>query len=132
MFLVHTHLAPSPIHGIGVFIDEPVRKGTVVWRFDARIDVHIPRAELAGFPVAVQEYLRVHAYVETVDGHETMVLCADSAQYVNHSTAPNLIDSPDGTYETAGRDLAAGEELTCNYYVFDRASGEKLGPEPVR
>jgi SET domain-containing protein len=32
MLLFETELRPSPIHGIGVFLLEPVRAGEVVWR----------------------------------------------------------------------------------------------------
>jgi hypothetical protein len=38
MMLVETELRPSPIHGIGVFLLQPVSKGDLIWRFDARID----------------------------------------------------------------------------------------------
>jgi SET domain-containing protein len=131
MFLVRTHLHPSPIHGIGVFAAEPIRKGEVVWQFDPRLDLRIPVSELPNFPPAVQEYLRVHAYIEDYQGRKFMVQCADSSQFVNHSSNPNLIDSPDGLLEMAGRDIAIGEELTCNYYVFDLGSQEKLGSGPV-
>ena len=131
MFLVRTSLGPSPIHGIGVFAAEPIRKDAVVWQFDPRLDLRIPLSELPNFPPAVQEYLRVHAYVEVYRGEQFMVQCADSSQFVNHSSDPNLVDSPDGMRETAGRDIAVGQELTCNYHVFDLAFEEKLGPDPI-
>jgi SET domain-containing protein len=38
MLMVATELKESPIHGIGVFLLQPVRQGELVWRFDSRID----------------------------------------------------------------------------------------------
>ena len=131
MFLVRTSLRPSRIHGYGVFAEDPIRAGQVVWQFDPRVDLCIPVSALTDFPAAMQEHLRTYAYTEIHDGVKVMVLCADNAKYVNHSSHPNLIDNPEGTLETATRDIPAGEELTCNYYVSDMAAVEKLGPNPI-
>jgi len=131
MFLIRTSLRPSPIHGIGVFVEERVRKGQLVWQFDARIDLVIPFPELSTYPVATQEHLRIHAYVEVRAGQKVMILCADDSQFVNHASAPNLVDSEDGLYETAARDISIGEELTCDYYAFDLGAEDKL-PSPSK
>jgi len=131
MFVVRTSLRPSPIHGIGAFTEEPIRKGQLVWQFDPRLDIRIPLGELSKFPPAAQEHIRIRAYAEMVEGRKLMTLCTDNAQYVNHSSRPNLLDSADGLREIAARDIAAGEELTCNYYEFDLTAEEKLGNDPI-
>ncbi len=127
MFVVRVYLAPSPIHGVGCFASEPIRKGELVWQFDARIDQRIPRSEYPNFPPAVQEFLQRLTYIEVVDGVEYMVLCADHSKYVNHADEPNLVESEDGLREHAAWDIAAGEELTCNYYASDLTAAHKLG-----
>ncbi len=127
MFLVRTSLRPSPIHGIGVFAAEPIYQGQVVWQFDPRIDLRIALTMLGEFPPAIQEYLKIRAYIEVFQGGEVMVLCADNAKFVNHSDHPNLIDSQDGMLEYAAWDISVDEELTCNYYTSDMAAAEKLG-----
>ena len=38
MLLVKTYLDRSPIHGLGVFAAEFIRKGTRVWRFVESFD----------------------------------------------------------------------------------------------
>ena len=38
MLMVETELRRSEIHGTGVFLLEPVRKGDLIWRFDSRLD----------------------------------------------------------------------------------------------
>jgi len=127
MFVVRVYLAPSSIHGVGCFAADPIRKGELVWQFDARIDLRIPLTEHPNFPPAVQEFLQRLSYIELVDGIEYMVLCADQAKYVNHADEPNLLETPDGLFEYAAWDIAAGDELTCNYYASDLQAADKLG-----
>jgi len=127
MFVVHTHLQTSPIHGIGVFTDEPIKKGQIVWQFDPRVDILIPLEEKPKFPPAMQDYLSMLAYIEETSSRKMMVLCADNAKHVNHSDDPNLLDTPDGSQEYAAQDIAAGEELTCNYFISDLEAARKLG-----
>lgn len=131
MFVVRTILLQSLIHGIGVFTVEPIKKGQLIWEFNPVLDVRIPEAELDSFPEAAREYIRIHTYVEIVDNQRVMTLCTDNSQYVNHSMNPNMIESEDGLSDIASRDIAAGEELTCNYYTFDLAASEKLEKERV-
>ncbi len=130
MFLIRTSLRPSAIHGIGVFTDEPIQKGQLVWEFDPRVDICIPLDEMKNFPPAMQEFLFHLSYVELVDGRKMMVLCADNAKYVNHADDPNLLDTEDNLCEYAVRDIAAGEELTCNYHASDLLAEDKIGPPP--
>jgi SET domain-containing protein len=126
MFIVRTSLRPSPIQGFGCFTEQPIKKGQIVWQFDPRFDIRIPLTELSTFSPALQEHFRIYTYVEEVDGLEVMVYCADMSKHMNHSDAPNLFDTPDNIYEVAIRDIEIGEELTCNYYVFDLHAAEKL------
>jgi SET domain-containing protein len=127
MFVVRTRLGPSTIHGMGAFAIEPIRKGQVVWQFDPRVDIRMTASELSKFPPAVQEHIISHCYVEMQRGEKVIVLCADNAQYINHSLDPNMIDIEDGLVDVAARDIAVGEELTSNYYDSDLAVDEKLG-----
>ena len=127
MFIVRTSLHSSAIHGIGVFADEPVKKGQIVWQFDPRMDILIPLEEKQKFPPAMQDYLSMLTHIEESSGRKMMVLCADNAKHVNHLDDPNLLDTPDGLREYAARDIAAGEELTCNYFISDLEAARKPG-----
>jgi hypothetical protein len=129
MFVVKTKLFHSPIDGTGVFAAQPIKSGEVVWQFDSRVDLVIPEDELNNFSPAFQDYLKVYTYVVDMDGRRMMILCADHAKHVNHSDDPNLLDTPDGTQEIAARDIAEGEELTCNYFASDLEAAAKLGRE---
>lgn len=128
MLLVKASLRPSPIHGLGCFTEEPIRKGQVVWRFDPRLDVVIPYDALGTFPQPAQDFLNMYGYVTLEGNSKVIVLCGDHAKHMNHSDAPNCVDAfIDGVeVNIAARDIAAGEELTCDYYSFDLDAHHKL------
>jgi SET domain-containing protein len=110
----------SPIHGLGCFAEEDIKKGTVVWEFDPRFDIEIDIKDLDSLPEAVQGFLKMYCYGQMNGGKRTMVLCADHARHMNHSKNPNLLDAegPNGK-NIAARDIKKGEELTCDYDSFD-------------
>jgi hypothetical protein len=39
MILVLTGIKPSPIHGLGLFAVEMIRKGTVVWEYNVNLQI---------------------------------------------------------------------------------------------
>jgi uncharacterized protein len=110
---VKTYVAPSPIHGLGVFAAESIAKETVVWELDAADDrlVHVPESgtlpdEVARFGFRIDD--------------DYYVVCGDDARYLNHSDDANLLTAPGVVCETAARDIAVGEELTEDYrYCLD-------------
>ncbi|HZD06207.1 MAG TPA: SET domain-containing protein-lysine N-methyltransferase [Longimicrobiales bacterium] len=119
MLKVPTYLAPSPIHGTGVYTAVPISEGTVVWEYDSPVDWEIPPEEMARIPEPYQTRLRHFSYL---DESGLYVLCGDNAKFMNHSFEPNCDDS--GRTTVAARDIAAHEELTCDYRSFDLESRE--------
>jgi SET domain-containing protein len=114
MMLVETELRPSNIHGIGVFLTEPVAAGDVIWQFDSRIDRVYSETEIASLPERLQRFLRT--YSTWHEGVELWVLCGDNGRHFNHSVTPNSIS--DGIafgVDRAAMDLPAGTELTADY-----------------
>jgi SET domain-containing protein len=114
MMMVETELKPSPIHGLGVFILAPVRRGELIWRFDSRIDRVYSEEEVASLPEHMQHYLRTYSTWHEQSG--LYVLCGDNGRFFNHSTEPTTVSNAISFGEDrAVRDLAAGEELTSDY-----------------
>src|SRR4051812_10600632 len=112
--MVETHLKASPIHGIGVFLTEPVRKGELIWRFDSRIDRVFSAAEMLEMPASLQQFLRTYS---TFDATQNVwVLCGDNGRHFNHSDSPNTrsLGIAFGD-DVAAEDLEAGTELTTDY-----------------
>jgi hypothetical protein len=114
MMLVETELRPSPIHGIGVFLLQPVSKGDLIWRFDARIDRVYTEAEIAGLPEHMQRFLRT--YSTWHQATELWVFCGDNGRHFNHSDQPTTVSNAIAFGEDrAAADLPAGTELTSDY-----------------
>jgi|SRR5215510_3511232 len=127
MLLVRTTLKPSKIHGFGCFAAERIVRGTVVWVFDERIDLRIASARLSSLPPNAERFFLRYGYREMRDGDEIVTLCGDHAKHMNHADQPNVIEAGDGRQDNiAARDIEAGEELTCNYYMFDLDAARKL------
>ncbi len=100
--------------GYGVFAREPILKGTVVWVL-CQLDMIFTRAEAAAFPPPYQPILERFAYT---DAQNQLILCWDHGRYVNHSCDPVMVDVGN-TFEIAVRDIAVGEELTCEYATLN-------------
>ena len=114
MLMVATELKESPIHGIGVFLLQPVRQGELVWRFDSLIDRVYIEEELETFPEHMKHFLRV--YSTWHEPTRLWVLCGDNARHVNHSDTPNTVSNAISFGEDrAAADLPAGAELTSDY-----------------
>jgi hypothetical protein len=114
MLMVGTELRSSPIHGIGVFLTEPVRAGQVIWRFDSRVDRVFSDYEMLDLPEHVQRFLRTYSTLRA--DLKLWVLCGDNGRHFNHSDTPNTrsLGIAFGD-DVAATDLVAGTELTSDY-----------------
>jgi len=114
MLMVDTELRASSIHGIGVFLTQPVKAGDLIWRFDGRIDRVFADAELREMPKRLQQFLRTYS---TLHGDLNLwVLCGDNGRHFNHSDTPNThsLGIAFGD-DVAAMDLEPGTELTSDY-----------------
>ena len=119
MLLVKTFLAPSRIHGIGLFAAQRIRAGTVIWKMSPVIDIELTDADLEKLAEPARVQIGKYTYMDLVRGRR--VLCGDDARFFNHDDRPNCHDFPDesGGTTVAARDIDEGEELTCDYARLD-------------
>ena len=122
MLMIPTQIKPSPINGLGIFTILPIPKGTVVWRYCEPVDYRLEEVS-----DEIRDFIRKYAYVPK--GKKYFEVPGDGALFMNHSNEPNVIcRKNDDDDVVAARDIAAGEELTSNYFEFDEnpESGGKL------
>lgn len=128
MMLVRTRRQQSAIHGTGLFAEEPIPAGTPTWRFTPGLDQALHPDAVAALSDLAREWLVTYAYLDIRTG--LYVLCADDARFMNHSDTPNVGGDYDREpvfgLDVALRDIAAGEELTCDYRTFDRMDRQRL------
>jgi SET domain-containing protein len=112
MLLVRTYVAPSGLHGLGVYAAEPIAKGQTIWRFVAGFDQVIPEEVAKTWPPAAWDFLMKYSYVSPhIEGG--FVLDGDHSRFLNHSKDANTENSTPETI--ARRDIAEGEEITVDY-----------------
>lgn len=121
MLLVKTKIGVSKIHGIGVFADEFISKGTWIWRFQEGFDQMIDKEELTKLSEPAKKQFLNYSYLSTRSN--SYILAFDDSRFFNHSDNPNCeeADIP-GEIESvtvAARDIEPGEELTDNYLDYD-------------
>ena len=129
MLMVKSRLGQSAIEGLGLFAEEDIPKGTVTWRFVAGYDQTFTADQIAALPDIARIELARYTYLHTRTGK--YVACLDNARFMNHSGNPNTAGAYNGPddegYDIATRDIAKGEELTCDYTLFDAETPMKLG-----
>jgi SET domain-containing protein len=119
MMIVQTYVGPSEIEGIGVFAGEPIKAGTVIWKFDPRFDHLFDGREIDAMEPLQKQFVRRYGYPHLASEGVT-VLEFDNGRFMNHAEVPNT-DFTDANFGWATRDIAEGEELTCNYGEFEPA-----------
>ncbi len=131
MLLIETRVQPSPVHGFGLFALQAVPKGTPIWAFQPGFDHDFSPAQFAALPPLAQAHTRWFCFVNQLDGH--VILSGDHACFINHSPNCNTgapLDAHVPVVTVALRDIAPGEEITCNYYAYDADADWKLGHVP--
>lgn len=98
-----------------MFADEDIAAGTLFWEFAPGLDLRFTPAEYAQLPVQAQETIRHYGYLDKASGN--WMLGFDNDRFMNHSENPNITDL--GGKVVAARDITAGEEITCDYRIFD-------------
>jgi hypothetical protein len=127
MLLVRTYVAQSALEGVGVFAAEPVPAGVTIWRLDPDFDRLVPSARYEAAAPVLKELLDRYAY-PSPDRPGFVVYEVDNGRFMNHASPANTdFTLPDRG--VARRDIAAGEEITCDYGEF--FAGFELLPSAV-
>jgi SET domain-containing protein len=128
--LIKTRVRESAVHGLGLFADEFVPKGAVLWRFTPGFDQKFTREQILSFPDSLQVYLYKYSW----RSKKSKLYCfsADDGKFFNHSEKPNVLseyrDDEEEVVTVAIRDIQPGEEMLDNYNSFEdeRSEGDVL------
>ena len=63
MLFVKTKVLPSNIHGLGLFADQFVPKGTIIWKFTPGFDLKFTKEQIERFPKEVREYMGTYCWL---------------------------------------------------------------------
>lgn len=129
MLLVKTVVKSSKIAGVGLFADQDIKKGDIVWKYTP-VTCNIFTQEqfqvfLNSFHKTEKEIIKYFlTYTYYQNYLNSLVFCLDNGRFVNHSDNPNLGTPshlpPDVAwqYSVAVCDIEKGEELTENYHTY--------------
>ena len=126
MLRIKTEVRPSKISGMGLFAAEVVEVGTVTWVFDEGFDQRIASESLNLLPLIAREFFLRYGFFSE-DG-KFLFHCSDDLRFINHSQHPNIGSTP--FEDRALRNIAAGEELTCDYLAYESNWFQKRGFDP--
>ena len=119
-------LKPSTVHGIGVFAITDIPKGCrAIFSRNEGNWIRLPIHEVEKLPVHSRSLVETYCLYDDEDyfvpdyGFKIM----DLVNYLNHSSAPNIISVNDGEYFEAIVDIPAGSELFVNYGEIVKVEG---------
>ena len=103
----NTKVAPSPLHGYGLFATAGLEAGTLLCNLDGQLvswRFHQRNPISQEWNAVIQEYLLVRTF-------KTKYFA------INHSREPNVVLTPDHPVSTlrSKRDIQAGEEILLDY-----------------
>jgi SET domain-containing protein len=129
MLRVKTKLGIShiPGAGIGLFADEFIPKGAIIWEYHQGLDQVFEEAEFNRHSSLIRNFLITYCF--RYDGK--YYLCIDNARFFNHGEgdAANCysdeFDKFNMGYTKAKRDIHPGEELLDDYLGFGLTEEDK-------
>jgi len=131
MYLINVIAQDSSIQGKGLFAEQEINKGEIVWKFVEGHDKSLTLNEYSALSEEDKKYMDKVAYLSSISNQYIFPPDNDPALYTNHDAQNhNLSAVVDHTispepFFIANRDIMAGEELTNNYHEFDEAIKSK-------
>ncbi len=83
MLLIKTKIGQSKIHGIGLFADQFIPRGTKVWKFEPGFDFIFSSDQFKKLPDIAQRYVLRHGYHNPKT--DNYILGSDNDRFFNHS-----------------------------------------------
>ena len=115
--MIHPHTELRKVNntiGYGVFATKLIHKGTIVYVKDP-LEIEITPERFLAMEPQFQSVVNWFSYI---DERGCRIVSWDIAKYVNHHCDSNSICTGYG-FEIATRDIAANEEITDEYGIFN-------------
>lgn len=113
MIVVKTKLDKSLISGIGLFADQSILKGDLIWKMTSISVFKISLAKYKELSQIEKNFIIEKDYY-WLDEHGNYLIPIDDSRFVNHSNDPNIVES-DENLCVASRNIKPNEELTIDY-----------------
>ena len=102
--------------GYGLFARKPIPRGTITWVLD-EVDQRLAPEKVYGLTPVLRQAVLKYGFI---DPGGDFVVCWDHARFQNHSCNANTLSCV-LDLDIALRDIAQGEEITCDYALINMA-----------
>lgn len=113
MIIVKTKLDRSLISGMGLFADQDLLKGDLIWKMTSISSFQISPDKYKELSQLEKDFIIEKDYY-WMDDEGNYLIPIDDSRFVNHSNNPNIIEQ-DKDHCIASRDIEKDEELTIDY-----------------
>ena len=119
MIHVKYKLDKSVIHGIGIFADQDIKKGELIYTVSPGLDVDMAQSQFNALKDEEKREIEYWGY--WFEPNKAWHVDFDHIHFINHSFTPNTVQdfSRPNHPLTATRDIKKGEEFTQNYLDFE-------------
>ena len=119
MIYIKYRLDKSKFHGIGLFTDEDLKKGQLVYTASPLLDVNITREQIDQLDEKEKREIEYWGFWD--EPNNLWHVDFDVSKFINHSYEPTLTQDQNhqDAYLITTKNLKAGEELTQNYLEFE-------------
>lgn len=111
--IVKIRLAPSSIHGVGVFAMRNIKKGEKLYTDSIPHQFDVPYSQFDKLDNEIRDILLGH-FPLIIEGSHFMYPVTKFSAYLNHSDTPNY----DAKDDKALQAIKAGEEITEDYKLI--------------
>jgi SET domain-containing protein len=134
MLTVKTYLAPSSVHGIGLFAAELIPANSIIWQYNEYIDTIYPEDIFLNICRNIHQNTLEQLLNSSYKRSGRYFYLTDNARFINHSDVANIAFVDDYT-EVALQEIKPREEILENYlFSYDDSDfffQELVNPDPV-
>jgi SET domain-containing protein len=119
MMHIKYKLDKSRNHGIGLFADQNIKKGNLIYSSSPVLDVNITSKQFNSLSENEQKEIKYWGF--WIEKDKVWHVDFDVSKFLNHSFEPNTTQdfSKKDAFLIATKDIREGEELTQNYLEFE-------------
>jgi SET domain-containing protein len=112
-------LKSSGLHGVGLFANEAIKKGQLIYTASPLLDLNITQEQFDSLEQGEKDEILWWGFFD----HPSQMwhVDFDVSKFINHASNATVTqdENHDEAYLVAARDVQPGEELTQNYLEFE-------------
>lgn len=119
MIHIKYKLKNSELHGVGLFSDQPINSGDLIYTASPQLDLNITQAQFDSLDQKEKDEILWWGFFDRPS--QKWHVDFDVSKFINHSYDANVTQDTthDEAYLVAARAIPQGEELTQNYLEFE-------------